>query len=64
MKSMTSFGVSSSSLRKLILPITGESSFEPSNKRQKKEAQRRVQHGGVHGPYIKTEWSHVPITFS
>jgi hypothetical protein len=32
---------------KLVLPITGGSSFEPANKKQKKEAQRRVQHVGV-----------------
>jgi hypothetical protein len=31
---------------------------------QKKEAQRRVQHVGVQGPFIKSKWSHVPITFS
>jgi hypothetical protein len=49
---------------KLILPITGGSSFEPANKKYKKEAQRRVQHVGVQGPYIKSKWSHVPVTFS
>jgi hypothetical protein len=48
---------------KLVLPITGGSSFKPVNKKQK-EAQRRVQHVGVQGPYIKPKWSHVPITFS
>jgi hypothetical protein len=32
---------------KLVLPITGGSSFEPANKKQKKEAQIRVQHVGV-----------------
>jgi hypothetical protein len=37
------------SATKLVLPITGGSSSEPANKRQKKEAQRRVQHVGVHG---------------
>jgi hypothetical protein len=47
-----------------MLPIIGGSSFEPANKKQKKEAQRRVQHVGVQGPYIKSKWSHVPITFS
>jgi hypothetical protein len=31
---------------------------------QKKEAQRRVQHVGVQGPFIKSKWSHIPITFS
>jgi hypothetical protein len=35
---------------KLVLPITCGSTFEPDNKRQKKEAQRRVQHVGVQGP--------------
>jgi hypothetical protein len=35
------------SVMKLVLPITGGSSSEPANKKQKKEAQRRVQHVGV-----------------
>ena len=52
------------SATKLVLPITGGSTFEPANKRQKKEAQRRVQHVGVQGPFIKSKWSHIPITFS
>jgi hypothetical protein len=51
-------------MKKLMLPITWGSTFEPSNKKQKKEAQRRVQHVGVQGPYIRTKWSHIPITFS
>jgi hypothetical protein len=49
---------------KLVLPIIGGSSSEPANKMQKKEAQRRVQHVGVQGPFIKSKWSHIPITFS
>jgi hypothetical protein len=49
---------------KLVLPITSGSSSEPVNKKQKKEAQRRVQHVGVQGPFIKSKWSHIPITFS
>jgi hypothetical protein len=52
------------SASKLVLPITGGSSLELANKRQKKEAQRRVQHVGVQGPFIKSRWSHIPITFS
>jgi hypothetical protein len=52
------------SATKLVLPITGGSSSEPTNKKQKKEAQRRVQHVGVQGPFIKSKWSHIPITFS
>jgi hypothetical protein len=54
----------SPSATKLVLPITGGSSSEPGNKKQKKEAQRRVQHVGVQGPFIKSKWSHIPITFS
>jgi hypothetical protein len=55
---------SSSVATKLVLPITGGSSFEPANKKHKKEAQRRVQHVEVQGLYIKYKWSHLPITFS
>ena len=47
-----------------MLPITGSSSAEPANKKQKKEAHRRVQHVRVQGPFIKSNWSHIPITFS
>jgi hypothetical protein len=54
----------SPSAMKLVLSIRRGSSFEPTNKKQKKEAQRRVQHVGVQGPFIKSKWSHVPITFS
>jgi hypothetical protein len=46
-----------------MLPIIGGSIFEPSNKKQKKEAQRRVEHVGDQGPYIRTKWSYIPITF-
>jgi hypothetical protein len=52
------------SATKLVLPITGGSCSEPANKKQKKEAQRRVQHVGVQGPFINSRWSHIPITFS
>jgi hypothetical protein len=52
------------SATKLVLPITGGSCSEPANKKQKKEAQRRVQHIAVQGPFIKSKWSHIPITFS
>jgi hypothetical protein len=51
------------SATKLVLPITGGSCSEPDNKKQK-EAKRRVQHVRVQGPFIKTKWSHIPITFS
>jgi ribonuclease HI len=33
-------------------------------KKQKKEAHRRVQHVGVQGPFARSKWSHIPITFS
>jgi hypothetical protein len=52
------------SVTKLMLPITGGSSSEPANKKQKKEAQRRVQYVGVQGPFVRSKWSHIPITFS
>jgi hypothetical protein len=48
---------------KMVLPIMGGLSSEPANKKQK-EAPRRVQHVGVQGPFIKSKWSHIPITFS
>jgi hypothetical protein len=64
MKSITSVDASATSLKMNILPIMGGSSSEPANKRQKKEAQRRVQHVGVQGPFIKSKWSYIPITFS
>jgi hypothetical protein len=62
---MASFNnqVEAPSATKLVLPITGGSSSEPANKKQKKEAQR-VQHVGVQGPFIKSKWSRIPITFS
>jgi hypothetical protein len=52
------------SATKLVLPITCGSSSEPANKKQKKKAQRRVQQVGMQGPFIKSKWSHVPITIS
>jgi hypothetical protein len=56
--------VEAPSAMKQVLPITGGSGSEPANKKHKKEAQRRVQHVGVQGPFIKSKWSHIPITFS
>jgi hypothetical protein len=41
------------SATKLVLPITGGSCSEPANKKQKKEAQRRVQHAMVISCVIK-----------
>jgi hypothetical protein len=35
-----------------------------SQQEAEEEAQRRVQHVGVQGPFIKSKWSHIPITFS
>jgi hypothetical protein len=52
------------SVTKLVLPVTGGSSSEPANKKQKKEPQRRVQHVGVQGPFVGSKRSHIPITFS
>jgi hypothetical protein len=42
------------SATKLVLPITGGSCSESANKKQKKEAQRIVQHVGVQGPFCNT----------
>jgi hypothetical protein len=53
-----------SSSTKLVFSITGGSISEPTNKKQKKEAQRKVQHVGVQGPFIKSKWFHIPIIFS
>jgi hypothetical protein len=63
---MTSFNnqAEAASATKLVLPITGGSCSELANKKQKKEAQRRVQHVRVQGPFIKSKWSHILITFS
>jgi hypothetical protein len=52
------------SATKLVLPITSGSCSKLANKKQKKEAQRKVHHVGVQGPFIKSKWSHIPITFS
>jgi hypothetical protein len=52
------------SVTKLVLPIMGGSSSEPASMKQKKEAQRRVLHVGVQGPFVRSKWSHIPITFS
>jgi hypothetical protein len=51
------------SATKLVLPIMGGSGLELANKKQKKEAQRRVQHVRVQGPFVRSKWSHIPITF-
>jgi hypothetical protein len=53
---MASFSnqVEASLATKLVLPITGDSGSEPAYKKQKKEAQRRVQHVGVQGTFIKS----------
>jgi hypothetical protein len=61
---MASFKAGVASAPKLVLPITGGSCSELANKKQKKEAQRRVQHVGVQVPFIKSRWSHITITFS
>jgi hypothetical protein len=52
------------SATKLVHPITCDSSSELDNKKKKEEAQRRVQHVEVQGPFIKSKWSHILITLS
>jgi hypothetical protein len=51
-KSMTSFGISSSSLRKLILPITEGPSFEPSNKGRRRKLKDRRNMLWFKGPTL------------
>jgi hypothetical protein len=65
-ETMTSFNnqAVAPSVAKLVLPIIGGSSSKPAHKKQKKEAQRRVQHVGVQGPFVRSKWCHIPITVS
>jgi hypothetical protein len=50
-------------LEEACAPITGARASNPA-KKWRKEAQIRVQHVGIQGPYIKTKWSHISIIFS
>lgn len=47
-----------------ILAITGGNSIEHENNQQRKNYFRRVHSISMEGPYKKTRWSHMPITFS
>jgi hypothetical protein len=57
----SSFGID---IEEACTPDHWGSSFEPTNKKQKKDTQRRVPHVGIPGPYIRTKWSHIALTFS
>jgi hypothetical protein len=48
----------------MIMPITGGSSLEFENKRQRCNYFREVHNILVDGLVVKTQWSHMPITFS
>jgi len=48
----------------MIMPISGGSSLEFENKRQRKNYFRQVHSIMVDGPVLKTQWSHMPIVFS
>jgi hypothetical protein len=48
----------------MIMPIAGGSLLEFENKRQRHNYFRQVHNILVDGPVIKTQWSHMPITFS
>jgi hypothetical protein len=48
----------------MIMPIVGGSSLEFENKRQRCDYFRQVHNILVEGPVVKTQWSHMPITFS
>lgn len=47
----------------MIMPITGGSSLDFENKRQRRDYFRQVHSILSEGPTIKTIWSHMPITF-
>ena len=48
----------------MIVRISGGSTLEFQNKRQRKDYFRQVNSILVDGPAKKTPWSHMPITFS
>ena len=48
----------------MIMPISGGSTLEFQNKRQRRDYFRQVHSILVDGPAKKTPWSHMPITFS
>ena len=47
----------------MIMPISGGSTLEFQNKRQRGDYFRQVNSILVDGPAKKTPWSHMPITF-
>jgi hypothetical protein len=48
----------------MIMPISGGSSLEFENKKQRRNYFRQVHSIMVDGPVQKTQWSHMPIVFS
>ena len=46
------------------MPISGGSSLEFQNKKQRNDYFRLVHSILVEGPVKKTQWSHTPITFT
>jgi hypothetical protein len=47
----------------MIMPIASGSSLDFKNKRQRHDYFKQVHNILVDGPVIKTQWSHIPITF-
>jgi hypothetical protein len=47
-----------------ILTIIGENSVDHENNCQRRNYFRRVNSISMEGPYKKTRWSYLPITFS
>jgi hypothetical protein len=47
-----------------ILTITGGNSMDHENNSQRRNNFQRVNSISMKGPYKKTRWSHLPITFS
>ncbi|XP_072147898.1 uncharacterized protein [Setaria viridis] len=46
------------------MPITGGSTLEFENKRQKRDYFRQVNTISLNGSPVKPEWTHMPITFT
>jgi hypothetical protein len=49
--------------KRRIMTIIRENSIDHENNNQKKNYFRRVDSISTEGPYKKTRWSHLPITF-
>jgi hypothetical protein len=53
----------SSQAEERILTVIGGNNIDHENNSQRKKYFRRVNSISMEGPYKKTRWSHLPITF-